>query len=383
MGRRHHRKSRLGCIQCKRRHIKCDENHPVCVNCSTGQLRCSYVSNPIPGPHISIPTPQSQVTSFSALSPRTPLQDGSLAQPVYMHHMELLSHFLLDTSRSLGDEQIHHSAYQFMFASSLSVPYLVNEILAITALHLSQLRPARAKFYSEEAAVFQTNALSLFNSTTVDMNAENAMSMLLFSSLLGIHMLADAVTASDSNNANFLDKFIVYLDIHRGVRAVTNGSWEFLRQSKLSPILESAASRPKGPCQEEAALVCDRLRELLEAVNMSETSLNVCKDAIRNLQWVFESEPDALDKQSTTGLIFAWPILLSAEFTDLLLKRKPEPLIILAHYAVLLHKRRELWVVGGAGRILIESITNHLGTYWKQWLIWPNQVLQAPSSDTI
>lgn len=40
--RRHHRKSRLGCHQCKRRKIKCDETRPACLNCSRREVNCSY-----------------------------------------------------------------------------------------------------------------------------------------------------------------------------------------------------------------------------------------------------------------------------------------------------------------------------------------------------
>lgn len=40
--RRHHRKSRLGCNQCKRRKIKCDETRPACLNCCRREVNCSY-----------------------------------------------------------------------------------------------------------------------------------------------------------------------------------------------------------------------------------------------------------------------------------------------------------------------------------------------------
>lgn len=41
--RRHHKKSRLGCHQCKRRKIKCDETRPACLNCSRREVNCSYI----------------------------------------------------------------------------------------------------------------------------------------------------------------------------------------------------------------------------------------------------------------------------------------------------------------------------------------------------
>ena len=40
--RRKHKKSRKGCLTCKRRHVRCDENVPRCFNCSRGNRPCSY-----------------------------------------------------------------------------------------------------------------------------------------------------------------------------------------------------------------------------------------------------------------------------------------------------------------------------------------------------
>jgi hypothetical protein len=66
----------------------------------------------------------------------------------------------------------------------------------------------------------------------------------------------------------------------------------------------------------------------------------------------------------------------------LLSRRKPEALIILAHYAVLLHRRRRVWLVGNVGWILIQEISKFLGTFWKTWLDWPNEVIAPHQGDT-
>lgn len=45
--RRSHRKSRLGCLQCKRRKIKCDEAPPPCGNCKKHNIECEYGAPPV------------------------------------------------------------------------------------------------------------------------------------------------------------------------------------------------------------------------------------------------------------------------------------------------------------------------------------------------
>ena len=95
--------------------------------------------------------------------------------------------------------------------------------------------------------------------------------------------------------------------------------------------------------------------------------------AASQLDVVYRTGSDSVVPGS--GLIWVWPINLSGEFTDLLSMRKPEALIILAHYAVLLHHRRRVWLVGNVGGILIQEISKFLGTFWKSWLDWPNEVI--------
>jgi hypothetical protein len=73
----------------------------------------------------------------------------------------------------------------------------------------------------------------------------------------------------------------------------------------------------------------------------------------------------------------AWPVLISFEFLQMLRQRRPEALVILAHWAVFLHYHRDFWVFGDSGRFLLESTRKYLGTYWDDWMAWPMEVLEA------
>jgi hypothetical protein len=65
--RKGHTKSRRGCLNCKRRRIKCSEKHPECHHCIKSGLRCEYPSN---------------ITSTAPRFP-TPIT-GELASPRYV-----------------------------------------------------------------------------------------------------------------------------------------------------------------------------------------------------------------------------------------------------------------------------------------------------------
>lgn len=267
--------------------------------------------------------------------------------------------------------------------ATLSVPYVMYEILALSALHLSHEHPAQAAYHREEATTLQIQALSLFNDSGSEVTAETCVPMLIFSSFLGLHTLAEAVTASRNDGSAFLDQFVTYLNLHRGVRVVTGQAWKLLTQSSISPLLDRAQhalnTAPSQSSQEQATTVAERLNSLLDDADMSTNSEQACRDAVSRLQLIYQSElqPDQVPgEEQPAGLIWAWPIMLSGVFTKLLMERRPEALIILSYYAVLLHRRSRIWLVGDAGRLLIEEMTRFLGTYWKEYLEWPNQMLE-------
>ena len=45
--RKYHQKSRNGCSTCKKRRVKCDEQRPVCGNCTKLKLDCGYLHEPL------------------------------------------------------------------------------------------------------------------------------------------------------------------------------------------------------------------------------------------------------------------------------------------------------------------------------------------------
>ena len=75
-------------------------------------------------------------------------------------------------------------------------------------------------------------------------------------------------------------------------------------------------------------------------------------------------------------MVLGWPILVSPKYVELLRQLHPESLIILAHYAVLLHRGRDLWLIGEGGQFIIESICGSLGSNWEEWLAFPKAALR-------
>ncbi|KAG4429825.1 hypothetical protein IFR05_014696 [Cadophora sp. M221] len=406
MPRRPHRKSRNGCLGCKKRHVKCNEGRPNCSNCMNADLACVY-QNKAPPPSSS-QSPAAGI-NYSASSLPSPAATSSAIAPSYwspasdqpslehgvvnMLHLELLHHAksIIDGLEcfEITKQECEH-AVQDIMQFAIKTPYLMHEILSISATHLSTIRSAQSIFLRNQATELQTSALSIFNaqmqSSSNDTSCTDYVPRFVFSSLLGSHMLHDTIAYRDGDFTLFIEHFVRYLHVTKGVTLNVQGKWELLRVSSLSPFLEAGARSLDGG-SESFSPECEKLESLLKSADLGPTSAKAYDEALSHLRSSYYAhrrvveaagihvDPSALLYGGRTG-VYAWPILVSTEYAELVMQRRPEALAILAHYAVLLHWYRDSWMVGDGGRYMIEAITKHLGPYWEEWLASPNAELR-------
>ena len=133
MSRRTHTKSRSGCTRCKRRHIRCDESRPICLNCSIANLDCEYAASHLHTAKVGMST-TSDFDHITAKSPSLPptafttMQDSPSGQSsavlasnssVYgadpglnIDHIELLHHFCTVTYKTMSPQRDHQDTWQ-------------------------------------------------------------------------------------------------------------------------------------------------------------------------------------------------------------------------------------------------------------------------------
>ena len=372
---------------------QCDETKPSCLKCVAGELRCPYLdepslpqtpaSLPSPSPPIYAPTPssssnaESTIESFASLSAHGPFH-GLLN----MAHLELFHH-ISTTPFVFAIYELHDDAsYGIMQATvqcALQAPYLMHELLSFAALHFALLYPSNAESWRHQSTELQTYALSLFNNKNPD-EQESFIPSFLFASMLGTHLLHEAVTSTALDFGPFLDRFVGYLSLSRGVRMqLTGTNWASLSNTPFHPLITIGDRIPNADTAHAPELV--DLENLLKAADMSSSSLSTYLGVLNNLkaayqaQSLFNTNKDSGSRATARSAIFAWPILASPEYTDLLTQRRPEALAILAHYGVLLHWHREIWIFGDGGRRLVEGVEQYLGGYWEKWLELPRSVM--------
>ncbi|KFY00151.1 hypothetical protein O988_03488 [Pseudogymnoascus sp. VKM F-3808] len=406
MLRRSHKKSWGGCLQCKRRHVKCDEGRPICLLCTMSGRDCSFTSQPqhIPdkrsvssvSPHepvtpigrnsqSSTPTPgiaplttaSPHISGFPQRLSANDDPDPTLVETVNPKHMELLMHLLLEKEMfSLGIKVGDYSTnISIALKLSLKSPYLLHQLLAFSARHLAFLHPELSKSYLHQAFTLQTRAVSLFNSAWTEVDQSNCVEVLLFSSILGHHVLTDTLAKRDEGGlVAFMEHYIQCVEVHRGIYTIARTVWPLLMDSELEPILSLTADftsrQPKGNH-------CQQIRKLVDSSGgLAGEAKEACRQAIDYLQVGFDA---VVADEETQGvrhqMIFSWTLLVPAELTNLFATKRPEVLVILAYYAVLLHHGRNMWQVGDSGAYILSIIVDYLGPEWDKWLKLPQEMV--------
>jgi Fungal Zn(2)-Cys(6) binuclear cluster domain/Fungal specific transcription factor domain len=391
--RKIHTKSRTGCAECKRRHIRCDETRPICNRCVFSNRGCSYVSamGPSSASHADSPiapkasrgesinpttTPDRWHQASTPVSPSTATPG---AQDINLDHLELLHHFEAETCKTIAinEEQVavyHHA----VIAHGLNSRSLMSQILALSALHLSLCQPRRAEAYRSLASGLQAAALTGFHDLLANVDGTNCVDVLLFSHLVTMHVFCDTFASLRDDFNAFMGRLVGCIRLLNGGDVILQRWWKELSQTEMGILATQADARDKMP--ERLQGECQELKAFIEGADLSSSSIKTCLEAVRRLQHYLDIENSVVKPSGSSSMIFAWLVTSAPEFTDLLGERKPEALVILAYYAVLLHKRHECWVIGDAGARLFHHINQYLGPRWRTWLAWPSSVVGVASN---
>ncbi|KAJ4269836.1 hypothetical protein NW762_001505 [Fusarium torreyae] len=217
--RRAHSKSRRGCTPCKTRHLKCNEARPVCSRCRDVDRECSYPTRTLArhqgaDQQVSLSTgglassdSYGLALSITTSTGGTSAEVGDQGDIYTIRHIRLLDNFdsvVLSGADPAGQQQ--RKAYMEI---ALEFPFLLNQMLALSAAHMSVSNTTSGAADATEATFLQTRALEQFNrfqSTPRETTSEQQrIAVFLYSSLLSMHVLFDALASSESGEPDSLN----------------------------------------------------------------------------------------------------------------------------------------------------------------------------------
>ncbi|KOS20014.1 hypothetical protein ESCO_005816 [Escovopsis weberi] len=222
---------------------------------------------------------------------------------------------------------------------ALSTPYLMDQILALSASHMSFVRPnhGHRKAYRNQAMLLQTRALTAFNSAGVGISAQNGCSWFLYASLLGLQVMFE--TFQSHSFEGFLGQLSTYLAVHRGVLAVIRQTWCAVKDFVDQIIQHCSYSWLGGGLRLEDGQPreCGVLTSLItQSHHLEAAEREACQEASEKLQWLFDLYRNEPRISTQIHFTIAWTITMPAVYAEMLQNRRPEALVIFAFYAVLL-----------------------------------------------
>lgn len=335
------------------------------------------------------------------------------------HLRSVLFHYEYATSLTLATDDPAKQAWQaFVPELAAKHPYLVHCVLAIASLHLSRLHDGREeKNQMMTVAAGQMNkALSQYRPELDNVNAGNASALFASATLTAVYFFRAAATDIEemrtSCPAGTIDPPPIVVDKMinaivrtiwglRGPTMVLLPGWEYLMAGEMRPV---AARKwwPKNrtPATERAKEEDGRLSDLeklwLQPGREYESHFDDLSEALFYLRETYSlvsqltlsrseyppttSIPYAVDDTTIgslkdRGAIFVWATRISRNFIQLVEKRNREALVIVAHYAVLAGRVRNVWWLEGVGADVLTAVAMGLGHENWHLIAWPARVV--------
>ena len=189
----------------------------------------------------------------------------------------------------------------------------------------------------------------------------------------GVRYITDSRLPSGTEKYSGLTvtKWLILL---RGAKTVVAETDKWVRTGPMAPLITPRGvdgyERKIGAVDEDVTIYLDRVSAAFVEYSEPEVS-KICIAAVELLRksWV------GIASGCDFGVAFFWAVLVEAEFMVLLELKRPEALLVLAAYCVLLHSGNWQWWLKGWPKHMLRMIEGMMEERWKGWLEWPVQVI--------
>ncbi|KAK7722099.1 hypothetical protein SLS64_000035 [Diaporthe eres] len=432
--KRPHRKSRLGCRNCKARKVKCDEAKPRCRNCSLRKDTCNY-----PAPQNAAPAVQPSSSSGTAAAPSpapVPVQPSSSASVASTSvRFAYGSPLSVRTAASPALPYQHYSpdppsdsrrgSQDDASNSSGSTELIIVDEPPVKLAGTDEYDMKLLWFYSTETyASFAIEAGripfidKILKSHIITFAFQSPFLMDCILGLSALHMQSLHMTVPASKAITYRAR--AFSGYRRAIeRADPKDFPALLACSLLLCMLSSEAFREPDmkplyiidwmvlwrgiglimdiiPID---TLVSSGLEKLFSrpAFNLNQTALHIPNNLFFMITSIKEDDEDypyveayystlkflgGLYLELEVGFspvlsmrIITWFTFLPKPFIELGRKRRPRALVILAHYLSFLKMVEGVWWMLGIGDRSIQDIIDHLGPEWQPLLSVPRAAM--------
>jgi hypothetical protein len=300
----------------------------------------------------------------------------------------------------------------------------VHCVLSVAALHLNRLHDTREdkKAMMALSAAQMNKALAGFRVALENVTEENATALFAGATLIAVYFFRTSALDVEEireqipygtrvPSPEMVDKLMssVLKTFHaiRGALTVLIPGWQWVTRGEMSPVCSRRwwprKYTPASPqAVEEDAILCGIESLWISSGRDYEPHFEALSDGLQHLRDTFAlvsqltvasskyppvtAIPYSYDDTTVgslkdRGAIFVWVARVSREFMQLVEERNKEALVIVAHYAVLSGRVRNVWWLEGLGANMITAVAMALGEENWHLIQWPAQIVGVDLED--
>ena len=364
---------------------QCDEIHPVCRNCTKHGVSCDFEdaesSKPSPkGQLPASPTPSARPPKAARpQSPREVMRASLHPAASRALELRLLHNYTALTASTFSDKPDQTAAWQLNVpALAYHAEYLMDAILAISALHLRALHPADQTLVRASHG-YMASALAQYSTLLRDgVSEHNAEALFATATLIAFQSSASRLF-DDSDEGYVLP--VAWFHAYQGIKTVVIASWQWLRNSnRIQPIISGQPSLSLDLHPDKKtffATILDGMEDQLsaEAEETRAETRQAYQHAIAFLNWAHQ-KPER-------ERIIAFAATVSRRFVSLIGDGDRRALVITACFFAMTGVVDDVWWLRGIAKKEVSGIYALLPPEWLAKMEWPMRVAnhEGPMDD--
>lgn len=247
--------------------------------------------------------------------------------------------------------------------------YYTDSILAVSGFHLARYSesPPQKRLYSEAAIAHYNTTIQLFRKILVeDITPTNCHAIFACSGMIFVGSCAQPRPELDYS------RVLEWFTLLRGVSTVVNPSMEWVSVGPFARMVNPEPAKTKTNLDPGVEMQAEYFDSHFEALSSyfyqtsTAADYEVLKETLVLLRHTFVGQAP-----HEVRSLFWWPVMISTEYLALLVAGRPEAMVVLACYCVLLFKREYRWWLDGWPEFMFGVVRRELNGRLGIWMRWP------------
>lgn len=289
-----------------------------------------------------------------------------------LYHYESTVHSTIDHNSKIDvwKTQLPHLA--------ISHPFLMHGVLALSALHLSHVTPSRSVRLAATATLHEQLALPIFRKSIAEDNPSTIHAVFAFSTIVVLYILGSCNLRDKARLPSNDDGLPHWFFALRGVVPLLTNNFPILASGPFGALLnrqKTLRQHSDSPNDVELAklnVLFSPARDASLPMSLASLAeLRICEKALDQLREAYSLPHSKFNTWwNIKSAVYAWAVVVSQEFVDLVVRRLPEALVILAYYCALVKRLNSCWYFAGIGEAMLGTIEETLTSEWLPWIRW-------------